>query len=89
MTGKCFQVYCVKPPRKYIISKKLLSCLPSLSKLSPMLLSAHSLSSRKRKKAHSPRLFRKLFSTKGERDGGNYDLIYQNSIGKYEDDLEH
>ena len=24
-----------------------------------------------------------------ERGGGNYDLLYQNSIRKYEDDLEH
>ena len=25
----------------------------------------------------------------GEWGGGNYDLLYQNSIRKYEDDLEH
>ena len=24
-----------------------------------------------------------------EKDGGNYDLLYQNSVRKYEDDLEH
>ena len=30
-----------------------------------------------------------LFSSTAERDGRNYDLLYQNSIRKYEDDLEH
>ena len=32
--------------------------------------------------------FENLFP-QDERDGGNYDLLYQNSIRKYEDDLEH
>ena len=27
--------------------------------------------------------------TQDETGGGNYDLLYQNSIRKYEDDLEH
>ena len=27
--------------------------------------------------------------TQDERGGGNYNLLYQNSIRKYEDDLEH
>ena len=30
-----------------------------------------------------------LFSTAAERGGENYDLLYQNSTRKYEDDLEH
>ena len=30
-----------------------------------------------------------LFPPAAERGGGNYDLFYQNSIRKYEDDLEH
>ena len=32
--------------------------------------------------------FENLFP-QDERDGGNYDLLYQNSIRKYEDDLGH
>ena len=33
--------------------------------------------------------FESLFLAAVERDGRNYDLLYQNSISKYEDDLEH
>ena len=33
--------------------------------------------------------FENLFPPTAERGGQNYDLIYQNSIRKYEDDLEH
>ena len=32
---------------------------------------------------------RNIFSPKAERAIENYDLLYQNSIRKYEDDLEH
>ena len=34
-------------------------------------------------------LCKNLFSTVAERGGENYDLLYQNSIRKYGDDLEH
>ena len=36
-------------------------------------------------------IFWKSVSPKGQEQpgGGNYDLLYQNSIRKYEDDLEH
>ena len=34
-------------------------------------------------------LFENLFPSTAERGGENYDLLYQNSIRKYEDDLEH
>ena len=30
-----------------------------------------------------------LFPPTAERGGRNYDLLYQNSVGKYKDDLEH
>ena len=33
--------------------------------------------------------FVNLFPPVAERVGENYDLLYQNSIRKYEDDLEH
>ena len=35
------------------------------------------------------RNFLKIFFLQGERGRENYDLLYQNSIRKYEDDLEH
>ena len=51
------------------------------------------LSSRPRQKeiTHPPRhhSFENLFPPTTERGGGNYDLLYQNSVRKYEDDLEH
>ena len=34
-------------------------------------------------------LFENLFPPTAEWGGENYDLLYQNSIRKYEDDLEH
>ena len=36
-------------------------------------------------------IFLKISFPKGqeEKGGGNYDLLYQNSITKYENDLEH
>ena len=33
--------------------------------------------------------FENLFPQTAERSGRTYDLLYQNSVGKYEDDLEH
>ena len=40
---------------------------------------------------HSPRQrsFENLFPPTAERGGGNYELFYQDSIRKYDDDLEH
>ena len=40
---------------------------------------------------HSPRQhsFENLFPQTAKRGGGNYNLLYQNSIRKYEDDLQH
>ena len=33
--------------------------------------------------------FENLFPSQGERGEGNYDLLYQNAVRKYEDDLEN
>ena len=48
------------------------------------------LSSRPRQKeiTNLPRqhFFENLFPPTAERDGGNYDLLYQNSVRKYEDE---
>ena len=56
-------------------------------------LASNLLSSRLRQKeiTHCPRQqsYENLFPPTAERGGGNYDLIYQNSIRKYENDLEH
>ena len=56
-------------------------------------LASNFLSSRPRQKeiTHSPRQhsFENLFPPTVERGGGNYDLLYQNSVRKYEDVLEH
>ena len=51
------------------------------------------LLSRPRQKeiTHSPRQygFEYLFLPTAERGGGNYDLLYQSSVRKYEDNLKH
>ena len=61
---------------------------PPHSKLTPKFLSSHP---RQKEITHSPgqQSFENLFLPTVEKWGGNYDLLYQNSIKKYEDDLEH
>ena len=61
---------------------------PPHSKLAPKFLSSDP---RQKEITHSPwqHLFRNLFPPAVERGGGNYDLLYQNSVRKYKDDLEH
>ena len=61
---------------------------PHHSKLAPMFLSSHP---RQKEINHSPKQhsFKNLFPPTVERDIGNYDLLYQNSVRKYEDDLEY
>ena len=61
---------------------------PPQSKLAPKFLSSHP---RQRDITHSPRLhsFENLFPSTAERGGRNYDLLYQISVRKYEDDLKH
>ena len=56
---------------------------PPQSKLSPKLLSSRP---RQKEITHS---FENLFPPTAEMGGGNYDLLYQNSVRKYEDNLEH
>ena len=60
---------------------------PPQSELSPKFLLSHP---RQREITHSPRqhFFKNLFPTAPERGGGNYDLLYQNSIRKNEDNLK-
>ena len=87
MCGKNFQIYGFHIPRKYIDSRHIYSC-PPCSKIIPKFLS-----SRLREKGivHSPRKhsFESLFPPTAERRRENYDLLYQNSVRKCEDDLEH
>ena len=61
---------------------------PPPAKLAPKFLSSLP---RQKEITHSPRQnsFENLFPPTAERGGGNYDLLYQNSVRKYEDDLEH
>ena len=58
------------------------------SKLTPKFLSSRP---RQKEITHSPRQhsFENLFPPTAERGRGNYDLLYQNSVREYEDDLEH
>ena len=62
--------------------------VPLHSKLAPKFLS-----SRPRQKEITPcprqHSFENLFFPIAERDGGNYDLLYQNWVRKYEDYFEH
>ena len=62
--------------------------VPLHSKLAPKFLS-----SRPRQKEITPcprqHSFENLFLPIAERDGGNYDLLYQNWVRKYEDYFEH
>ena len=61
---------------------------PPHLKLAPKFLSSYP---RQKKITHSPRqhFFKNLFPPTAERGRGNYDFLYQNSIRKYQDDLEH
>ena len=61
---------------------------PPHSKLAPKFLSSRP---RQKKIAHSPsqHSFENLFPRKAEKVGGNYDFLCQNSVRKYEDDLEN
>ena len=71
-----------------VLSLSRMLVAPPHSKVAPKFLS-----SRPRQKGitHSPRqhCFKNLSPPAAERGGGNYDLLYQNSVRKYEDDLEH
>ena len=61
---------------------------PPHSKLAPRFLPS---CPRHEEITHSPRQhsFENQFPPTAESGGGNYNLLYQNSVRKYEDDLEH
>ena len=61
---------------------------PPHSKLAPNFLSSRP---KQKEITHSSRQrsFENLFPPTAERGRGNYDLLYQNLVRKYEDDLEH
>ena len=87
MCRKNFQICGVHISRKALNLGIFTHTLPH-SKLTPKFLPSHP---RQKEITHFPRQhsFKNLFPTTVERSGGNYDLLYQNSIRKYEDDLEH
>ena len=62
----------------HVWKKKLIYCVHILRKCTDSPL-----------KTPGRKCFENLFPSTAERGGENYDLLYQKSIGKYEDDLEH
>ena len=62
--------------------------LPMGSSSVKTLLQVLNIPFRQKKITHSPRqyFFKNLFPPTEERGGGNYDLLYQKLIRKYEDD---
>ena len=87
MCEKNFQIYGVHIPRKCIDSGNF-THTPPHSKLATNFLSTRS---RQKEITGFPRVhsFAILFSLAAKRDGGIYDLLYQNSVRKNEDDFEH
>ena len=89
MCGKNFQIYGVTFLENALIRGIFIDVSPD-SKLSPKFLSSPP---RQKEITYFPRQhsFENLFPPTAEKGGGNgnYDLFYQNSVRKYEDDLEH
>ena len=87
MCGKNFQTYEVHILRKFIDSRHFTHA-PHHSKLAPKFFSSRP---RQKEITHSSRQhsFKNLFPLTAERGGEKFDLIYQNSVKKYEDDLGH
>ena len=87
MCEKNFQIYGVHIPRKCIDSRHFYSC-PSPLKTCPQVFSSRP---RQNEITHSPRQhsFENLFPPTAKRGGANYDLLYKNSVRKYQDNLEH
>ena len=76
--GKKFQIYGVLITRKCIDLRHFYSCpSPTQNSLPRQKETTHST------RQHS---FEKVFPLTAERCGGNYDLLYQNSVRKYEND---
>ena len=87
MCGKNFQINGVPITIKCIDSRHFYLAPPH-SKLAPNFLPSRP---RQEEITHPPRQhsFENLFPQTAERDRGNHDLLYQNSVRKYEEDLEH
>ena len=85
--GKKFQIYSVHIPRMHLFEAFLFMSLPTQKSLP--VSCHHSL--RQKEITHFPRQhsFENLFLPTAKRCGGNYDLLYQNSVRKNEHDLEH
>ena len=81
------QIYRVHIPRMHLFEAFLF--MPLLTQKSPPTSCHHAL--RQKEITHSPRKhsFENLFPPTVKRGGGNYDLLYQNSVRKNEHDLEH
>ena len=88
MVGKIFQIYGFHISRKCIESVHFYSCLPPHLKHYPKFLSSHP---RQREINNSPgqHFFENMFPPASERGGGNYNLLYQNSVRKCEDNLDN
>ena len=82
MCGKNFEIHGIHIPRKCIDSKHFYSC-PFLQ-LTPQTPGRRKLLIPPRQ--HS---FENLFPPTAKKGGGNYDLLYQISVRKCEDVLEH
>ena len=84
---KNFRIYGARISIKCIDTRHFSHARPH-SKLAPKFLPSRP---RRKEITHSLRQhpFENLFPPTAERGGGNYDLLYQNSVRKSEDDLEH
>ena len=87
MCGKIFQIYGVHIPRKCIDSRHFYSCSsPLKTRPQVLVITPEAEGNYSFPKQHS---FENLFPPAAKRGGGNYDLLYQNSVRKHEDNLEH
>ena len=87
MCGKNFQIDGIHILRKFI-NLGIFTHVPPHSKIALKFLSLHP---KQKEVTHSPRqhFFKNQFPSTTERGKGNYDLLYQKSVRKNEDDLGH
>ena len=89
IVGKKIEIYGFHILRKFIESRHIYPC-PLTNSNSPPSFYNHPPPDRKELLIPlRQRISENLFLPTTERGGENYDLFYQNSIRKYEDDLEH
>ena len=87
MCGKNFQIYGVHIPRKCIDLGYFYSCSsPLKTRTQVLVITPYAEGIYLFPRQHS---FENLFPPTVEKGGENYDLIYQNSARKNEDDLDH